>query len=60
MGDQQFSQGTITFNADNVKEFRKQLQAAEDSGAETFTFDGKEFLVAYAHYLNSYLLSRGL
>ncbi len=46
---------TITWNAPLLKRFKKAIKAAMHNKKDQFTFDGNEFVTAYAVYLAQYL-----
>jgi hypothetical protein len=46
---------TITWNIVKVMKFDKRYMTAKQEGAETFEFDGHEFVTNYAKYLLEYL-----
>lgn len=47
--------GHVTFDAKKVEEFRKAYVNAKENKAESFFFEGGEYLVSYAKYLLEYL-----
>lgn len=44
----------VHFTDAEMVEFRLKLKAAEESGGETFTFHGQEYLTKYGHYVVEY------
>ena len=46
---------TINFNRPKAERLRAALAAAQRQGQEQFTFDGNDFLTAYAKYVMEYL-----
>lgn len=49
----------LRWSEQDIARFRRALVSAKEKNEEQFTFDGKQYLTSYAHYLNSYLISRG-
>lgn len=45
----------ISFTPQNLKLFKREYQRAIASGETSFTFKGREVLVAYAKYMIEYL-----
>ena len=45
----------ITFDKAKLKRLKLAYQKAVDTGAESFIFDGDEYLTAYAKYVIEYL-----
>lgn len=52
------SAGTVQFDRPKLERLKAAIKAAEAAGAETFTFEGHDYLVSYAKYLVEYLESR--
>lgn len=50
--------GTIAFTPEKLKAFKRAKAEAESAGRDTFIFEGKEVLCAYAKYVIEYLESK--
>jgi hypothetical protein len=52
------SANKVEFDRPKLERLKKAIKAAEIAGADTFTFEGHDYLVSYARYLVEYLESR--
>lgn len=52
------NQETITFTPESFRSFKKLWAVSAQQGDEQFTFEGHEFLTAYAKYLIEYIETR--
>lgn len=48
----------VTFNPDTLREFTAVYDKAVAGGKESFTYQGREYVVRYAYYLIQFLKER--